>query len=91
MYWSDPNTIFSATLLKMKENLKKSGYAGYIDINCIANLKGIYPLEFTCRFGYPTISIQIEGIVSGVGDFLYCLAKKEQFELKIKKGFTPNH
>src|SRR3989344_509699 len=87
MYWSDPNTIFSATLLKMKENLKKSGYAGYIDINCIANLKGIYPLEFTCRFGYPTISIQIEGIVSGVGDFLYCLAKKEQFELKIKKGF----
>ena len=87
MYWSDPNTIFSATLLKMKENLKKSGYAGYIDINCIANLKGIYPLKFTCRFGYPTISIQIEGIVSGVGDFLYCLAKKEQFELKIKKGF----
>src|SRR3989339_1068910 len=87
MYWSLPNTIFRTTLEKMREDIKKSGYAGYIDINCIANLKGIYPLEFTCRFGYPTISIQIEGIVSGVGDFLYCLAKKEQFELKIKKGF----
>jgi phosphoribosylamine-glycine ligase len=48
MYWSGPNTIFKTTLEKMKEEVKKSGYVGYIDINCIANARGIYPLEWTC-------------------------------------------
>jgi phosphoribosylamine--glycine ligase len=87
MYWAPPNKIFENTLFKMKEELAKSGYAGYVDINCIANAKGIYPLEFTMRFGYPTINIQMEGITEGMGEFLYKLATKEKFELKVKKGF----
>ena len=87
-YWSpSTNEIFKSTLLKMKPDLANSGYAGYIDINCIANAKGIFPLEFTSRFGYPTIIIQMEGITSDMGDFLYKLAKKEAVELKTKKGF----
>jgi len=87
MYWSPQNEIFRNTLLKIKPKLMESGYIGYIDINCIANAKGIYPLEFTCRFGYPTISIQMEGVVSEWGEFLYKLAKKEILDLKTKKGF----
>lgn len=87
LFWSPANEIFRSTLLKMKDDLAKSGYVGYIDINCIANAKGIYPLEFTCRFGYPTISIQMEGITSELGDFLYKIAGKQQIELKTKKGF----
>jgi len=87
MYWSQPNTIFNETLLKMKEKLKQSGYVGYMDINCIVNGRNIYPLEFTSRFGYPTISIQIEGILSEWGEFLYALAKKDKFDFKAKKGF----
>jgi phosphoribosylamine--glycine ligase len=87
MYWSQPNTIFNETLLKMKDKLKQSGYVGYVDMNCIVNGRGIYPLEFTCRFGYPTISIQIEGVTSNWGEFLYALVKKENFDLKTKKGF----
>ena len=87
MYWSQPNEIFNKTLLKIKEDIVKSKYVGYIDINCIANSKGIFPLEFTCRFGYPTISIQMEGIQSELGEFFYNLAKGETMELKTKKGF----
>lgn len=87
MFWSPSNEIFRSTLLKIKSELAKSGYVGYIDINCIANAKGIYPLEFTSRFGYPTISIQMEGVTILWGDFLYKLAKKEPIDLKIKKGF----
>ena len=48
MYWSPANELFKNTLLKIKQKLIESGYVGYIDINCIANAKGIYPLEFTC-------------------------------------------
>ncbi|MCX6796048.1 MAG: phosphoribosylamine--glycine ligase [Candidatus Falkowbacteria bacterium] len=87
MYWSPANTIFKNTLLKIKQQIIDSGYIGYIDINCIANAKGIYPLEFTCRFGYPTISVQMEGVLSSWGEFFYKIASKEQYDLKTKKGF----
>lgn len=87
MFWSEPNRLFKHTLEKMKTPLAESGYTGYVDINCIVNGKGIYPLEWTCRFGYPTIEIQLEGILMPAGEFLYKLAGGEVFELKTKKGF----
>lgn len=48
MFWSEPNNLFRATLAKMLPALRESGYVGYIDINCIVNGRGIYPLEWTC-------------------------------------------
>ncbi len=87
MFWSETTEIFKTTLLKLKEKLKNSGYIGYIDINSIANAKGIYPLEITSRFGYPTISIQIEGVAAPWGEFFYGLARKEKMDLKVKRGF----
>lgn len=87
MYWSGPNQIFNETLKKIEPALKREGYVGYIDLNCIVNANGIYPLEFTARFGYPTISIQQEGILMPIGEFLYELASGELKEFKYKKGF----
>lgn len=87
MLWSPNSRIFELTLAKMKERLVESKYVGYIDINCIANTKSIYPLEFTSRFGYPTISIQMEGVTSEWGKFLFSLAAGEATELRTKKGF----
>ncbi|MBI4141549.1 phosphoribosylamine--glycine ligase [Candidatus Woesearchaeota archaeon] len=86
-YWSPLNTIFRETLEKIKPALQQAGYVGYIDMNCIVNARGIYPLEFTSRFGYPTISLQMEGIISPLGEFLHALAAKKPYELKTKKGF----
>jgi len=87
MFWCGPNPIFRATLEKIKEPLAQSGYVGYIDVNCIANNYAIYPLEFTARFGYPTTSIQLDGILSPTGEWLLKLAKGENFELRTKRGF----
>ncbi|MBI4262031.1 phosphoribosylamine--glycine ligase, partial [Candidatus Uhrbacteria bacterium] len=87
IFWSAPNAIFRLTLERMRESIAASGYVGYIDINCIVNARGIYPLEFTCRFGYPTISIQMEGITSPWGEFLAGIARGEAYDLKTKKGF----
>lgn len=87
MFWSEPNYLFNATLGRMLPALQESGYVGYIDINCIVNGRGMYPLEWTCRFGFPTIQIQSEGITLPAGEWLYKLAKGEDFELKTKKGF----
>jgi len=87
MYWEENNNLFQSTLFRMREKLRESKYVGCIDINCIVNGKGIYPLEFTTRFGYPTISIMQEGIQSPWGEFLYALAKGEDYKLKTHKGF----
>ena len=87
IYWTKSNPVFERTLLKMKDKLVPSKYVGYVDINCIANPKGIWPLEFTARFGFPTISIQMEGITSDWGQFLFDIAHGNDTQLKAKKGY----
>ncbi|OIP80336.1 phosphoribosylamine--glycine ligase [Candidatus Peregrinibacteria bacterium CG22_combo_CG10-13_8_21_14_all_44_10] len=87
MFWGGPNKLFNMTLKKLEPTLKEEGYVGYIDINCIVNGTGVYPLEFTSRFGYPTISIQQDSMITPIGEFLYKLAAGEKFEIKVKKGF----
>ena len=87
MYWSEPNKIFNLTLKKMEQKLAEEKYVGYIDINCIVNGNGIYPLEFTSRFGYPTIEIQSEGILTPLGEMLFKMAAGEKFKLKTRTGF----
>jgi len=87
IYYTKSNPVFERTLLKMKDKLVASKYVGYVDINCIVNARGIWPLEWTCRFGYPTISIQMEGITSEWGVFLSDLAQGKEAQLKTKKGY----
>ena len=87
MFWSGPNKIFSSTLARMEKRLAEENYVGYIDLNCIVNGNGIYPLEFTSRFGYPTIQIQQEAMLTPVGQFLYELAAGTATKLRVKSGF----
>jgi phosphoribosylamine--glycine ligase len=87
MFWSMPNRIFNATLRKMEQKLREEHYVGYIDLNCIVNSNGIYPLEFTARFGYPSIHIQQEGILMAISDFLYGLADGTLKRFKARAGF----
>ncbi len=87
MFWSGPNRIFNQTLKKLEGRLAEEGYVGYIDLNCIVSGNNIYPLEFTARFGYPTIFIQQEGIVTPIGDFLHGLANGSLKTFKTRSGF----
>ncbi len=87
MFWSEPNRIFNATLKKIEPKLREERYVGYIDVNCIVNSNGIYPLEFTARFGYPTISIQQEGMLIPIGELLYRLAEGSITRFKARSGF----
>ncbi len=87
MFWTGPNKLFNHTLKKLEQTLARERFVGYIDLNCIVNGYGIYPLEFTARFGYPTISIQQEGMLTPIGEFFYNLASGKNPELKVRKGF----
>jgi phosphoribosylamine--glycine ligase len=87
MFWSEPNKIFTSTLEKMAPRLAAERYVGYIDVNCIVNGNGIYPLEFTARFGYPTISIQQEGLLTPMSEVFYKLAEGSLSRLRARSGF----
>ena len=87
MFWTGPNRLYRETIEKMKPKLKEAGFVGYFDINCIATARAVYPLEITPRFGYPTISIQMEGVSNPWGEFFYALGTRKPYTLKTKKGF----
>mgnify|MGYP003646220629 CR=1 FL=1 len=87
MFWTKDSPIFEATLRKFEATLAKQKFVGHIDINCIVNGNGIYPLEFTSRFGYPQIFIQRAGITEPIGQMFYKIASGQKFRIQVKKGF----
>lgn len=87
MFWTNDNPIFDATLAKLEKTLAKDGFVGHIDVNCIVNGNGIYPLEFTTRFGFPQVFIQRAGISQKISEVIYKVAKGDDFKIATKKGF----
>ncbi len=87
MFWCARNRLFEQTLGKLEAWLAEAGYVGSMDLNCIVNGNGIYPLEFTPRFGYPTIMLQAESMTTPVGEFLHALANGQDPKLKVHRGY----
>ncbi|WP_254535668.1 phosphoribosylglycinamide synthetase C domain-containing protein [Halomarina litorea] len=87
MFWAGRNRLFERTLGRLEGWLADQGYVGSIDLNCIVNARGVYPLEFTPRFGYPTITLQEESFESPTGEFLYRLAHGEETDLRVHGGY----
>jgi phosphoribosylamine--glycine ligase len=87
MFWAGRNELFEETLGKLEGWLAAEGYVGSIDLNCIVNAGGIYPLEFTPGFGYPTITLQQESFESPTGQFFYDLAHGTDPDLAVHEGY----
>jgi len=80
--------LFEKSLSKMRPHLKKGGYCGYINLNMILNRQGIWPLEFTSRFGYPGFAVCEALHEEGWDEILTHMTKKNSLTLKTRPGFS---
>lgn len=62
-------------LLPLAKQLEKMRYIGDINVNCIIDEKGTpWPLEFTCRLGWPAFQLQCALVKGDPVEWLYDLA-----------------
>ncbi len=64
------DALFDATLGRIAPLLAAAGHVGYVNLNMIANEAGLWPLEFTCRFGNPGFAVLAPLQRDGWGDLL---------------------
>ncbi len=80
--------FFNATLRRLAPMLRESGYVGYINLNTIVNAQGIWPLELTCRFGYPGFPILDSLHAEDWGSVFAKLVAKEARTIETRDGFS---
>ena len=80
--------LFDAVLAPLAPLLAGGGYCGYINVNLIINDAGVWPLEFTSRFGYPGFAI-CEALHEEPWERIFLrMLRKDSLRLSTRDGFS---
>jgi phosphoribosylamine--glycine ligase len=80
--------FFDLTLARVEPLLRENGHVGWVNLNTIVNEEGIWPLEFTCRFGYPGFAVLAPLQAIGWGELLAGLARRSLTSFETRPGFS---
>ena len=80
--------LFECTLGLIAPLLRDARHHGYININTIVNDDGVFPLEFTSRFGYPGFAICDALHVDGWDVLLQKMARGKSDSFRTRDGFA---
>jgi phosphoribosylamine---glycine ligase len=80
--------FFERTLGRIEMLLRNNGHCGYVNLNTIVNDQGIWPLEFTCRFGYPGFAILTPLQQAPWGELLAGMIRKSMSQFATRPGFS---
>lgn len=80
--------LFSLTLAKLSAPLGDSGYVGYVNLNTIIDERGVWPLELTCRFGYPGFAILDALQPGGWAPLLRAMSDRRSTRIATMPGFA---
>jgi phosphoribosylamine--glycine ligase len=76
------------TLGRMEALLREGGYCGYINLNTIVNETGVWPLEFTCRFGYPGYAILDSLQQTPWSELFHAMVTRSRDSFATRRGFA---
>jgi phosphoribosylamine--glycine ligase len=80
--------LFDTVLRPLAPLLAEGGYCGYINVNLIANEAGLWPLEFTSRFGYPGFAI-CEALHLEPWEAIFKrMLRRDGLEIATREGFS---
>jgi phosphoribosylamine--glycine ligase len=79
--------FFDMTLARIAPLLRGHGHTGYVNLNTIVNEEGIWPLEFTCRFGYPGYAILSPLQETGWADLFRMMLGDIASDFRTRPGF----
>jgi phosphoribosylamine--glycine ligase len=77
-----------ATLGLLAPRLAASGYVGYVNLNTIVNERGVWPLEFTTRFGYPGYAILAELQATSWGELFHGMVTRSMPGFAVHPGYA---
>lgn len=80
--------LFNATLEPLEPLFREAGHVGWINLNTIVNDDGIWPLEFTCRFGYPGFAVLEPLQALGWSELFRRLTSRDGRDLPTHGGFS---
>jgi phosphoribosylamine--glycine ligase len=80
--------FFERTLARVAPRLRGHGHHGWVNLNTIVNEQGIWPLEFTCRFGYPGFAVLEPLQATAWADLLQRVASGRGVPFEARPGFS---
>jgi phosphoribosylamine--glycine ligase len=80
--------LFETCLEPLEPMLREAGHVGYVNLNTIINEDGVWPLEFTCRFGYPGFAVLEPLQTAGWAELFRAMIGDELGSFGARRGFS---